>query len=63
MKDAGCDREIIIEICQLYTDGQIQDAVKVLRRHRCNLMEQLHESQSKVDCLDFLIRKMEKSQK
>ncbi|MDE6759158.1 MAG: hypothetical protein K2J90_00595 [Lachnospiraceae bacterium] len=63
MKDAGCDREIIIEICRLYTDGQIQDAVKVLRRHRCNLMEQLHESQSKVDCLDFLIRKMEKSQK
>ncbi|HBI62443.1 MAG TPA: hypothetical protein DDY31_14740 [Lachnospiraceae bacterium] len=61
MKDAGCDRETIIKICRLYAEGQIQDAVKVLRRHRCHLMEQLHESQSRVDCLDFLVRKMEKA--
>ena len=66
MKDAGCDREIITKICRLYADGQIQEVVKVLRRHRCNLMEQLHESQSKVDCLDFFgqetsnLRKMQK---
>ena len=63
MKDAGCNREIITKICRLYASGQIQDAVKVLRRHRCKLMEQLHESQGKVDCLDFLVRQMEKSQK
>lgn len=61
MKDAGCDRETITKICGLYAEGQIQDAVKVLRRHRCHLMEQLHESQSRVDCLDFLVRKMEKT--
>ena len=59
MKDAGCDSEIIERICGMYADGQIQDAVKILRRHRCHLMEQLHESQSKVDCLDFLVRQME----
>ena len=59
MKDAGCDNEIITKICRLYTEGQIQDAVKILRRHRCNLMEQLHESQNRVYCLDFLIRQME----
>lgn len=63
MKDAGCNSEIITRICRLYAGGQIQDAVKVLRRHRCKLMEQLHESQSKVDCLDFLVRQMEKSQR
>ncbi len=60
MKDAGCDKEIITKICRLYADGQIQDAVKVLRRHRCSLMEQLHESQNRVDCLDFLVRQMER---
>ena len=63
MKDAGCDREIITKICRLYADGQVQDAVKMLKRHRCHLMEQLHESQSRVDCLDFLVRQMEKSQR
>ena len=60
MKDAGCDKEIITKICRLYADGQIQEAVKVLRRHRCNLMEQLHENQNKVYCLDFLVRQMER---
>ena len=63
MKDAGCDMEIITKICRLYAAGQVQDAVKILRRHRCHLIEQLHESQSKVDCLDFLVRQMEKSQR
>ena len=63
MKDAGCDKEIITTICRMYAAGQIEDAVKVLRRHRCFLMEQLHESQSKVDCLDFLVRQMESVQR
>ena len=60
MKDAGCDKEVITKICRLYADGQVQDAVKMLRRHRCHLIEQLHESQSKVDCLDFLVKKKKK---
>ena len=63
LKDASCDGETITKICKLYENGQICDVVKVLRRQRCNLMMQLHESQRKVDCLDFLIRKMEKSQR
>ena len=63
MKDAGCDREIITKICRLYADGQVQDALKMLKRHRCHLMEQLHESQSRVDCLDFLVKKKKKSQR
>ena len=53
--------ETILEVCRLYDNGQIQDAVKTLRKHRCTLMEKLHESQEKVDCLDFLVRRMEKA--
>ena len=60
MKDAGCDEKFITKICRLYADGQVPDAVKMLKWHRCYLMEQLHESQSRVDCLDFLVRQMEK---
>lgn len=59
MRDAGCGQETIQKIYRLYTDGQVKDAVKILRQHRCSLMEQLHESQGRVDCLDFLVRKME----
>lgn len=51
---------MIARICRLYKNGQIQDIVKTLRRHRCNLMDSLHKSQEKVDCLDFLIWNIEK---
>ena len=61
MRDAGCEEETIAKVYRLYADGQVDDAVKILRRHRCCLMEQLHESQGKVDCLDFLVRRLEKT--
>ncbi|MCM1539742.1 MAG: hypothetical protein NC121_00595 [Blautia sp.] len=60
--DAGCDADIIADICRLYDAGMIQDAVRVLRRHRCSLMDDLHESQSRVDCLDYLVYQLEKVQ-
>jgi hypothetical protein len=44
----------------LYGNGQVQDAIKMLRKHRCGLMDSLHKSQWRVDCLDFLVWRMEK---
>ena len=52
--------ETITEVCRLYGNGRVQDAVKTLRKHRCTLMDRLHESQERVDCLDFLVWRMEK---
>ena len=60
LADAGCDPETIGTVCMLYDSGQTREAVRVLRRHRCTLMDELHESQSKVDCLDFLLRNIHK---
>ena len=60
LKDAGCGSETVEKVCRLYSNGQIQDAVITLRRHRCSLMDSLHESQRRVDCLDFLVWRMEK---
>lgn len=61
LKDAGCNTDIISEVCLLCDAGEIQDAVKVLRRYRLSLMEHLHESQNRVDCLDFLVYQLEKT--
>ncbi len=44
----------------MYGNRQVQDAIKTLRKHRCSLMDSLHESQWRVDCLDFLVWRMEK---
>lgn len=63
LKDAGCSEQQMKDICSMYEDGRIQDMIRSLRCHRCRLMDQLHESQSKVDCLDFLVYQIEKEQK
>lgn len=63
LTDAGCDEGQISEICRLYESGDYETVIQKLRRHRCGLMDKLHESQGEVDCLDFLLRKIEKAKK
>ncbi|MCM1113166.1 MAG: hypothetical protein NC399_07940 [Muribaculum sp.] len=63
LKDAGCDADQIADLCGLCGTGQTEEAVRALRRHRCRLMERLHQSQKRVDCLDYLIHKLEKERK
>lgn len=63
LKDAGCGKEEIADVRRLYENGQTQDAVKKLRRYRCGLMDTLHKSQERVDCLDYLVRSMEKEKR
>lgn len=63
LKDAGCGSQTIETVCRLYRNGQVQEAVKTLRKYRCSLMDSLHESQGRVDCLDFLVWRMEKEKR
>lgn len=63
LKDAGCGDAEIADVCSLYEKGQIRDTVKKLRRYRCGLMDTLHKSQERVDCLDYLVRQMEKEER
>ncbi|MBQ1521812.1 MAG: hypothetical protein IIZ74_03525 [Erysipelotrichaceae bacterium] len=58
--DAGCDEAVMAEILELYQQGRIQEALLKMKKDRCRLMDQLHESGRKVDCMDYLIRKTEK---
>lgn len=63
LKDAGCDVDMISDICRLYEAGELPDMIKILRRYRCHLMDDLHESQNRVDCLDYLVYQLEKGLK
>ena len=39
--------------------GQLEELKKALRKQRCVLMDELHESQRKVDRIDTVIRQIE----
>ena len=61
LRDAGCGSGEVEKAKQLYVSGDTKALLRYLRICRCNRMEELHESQRKVDCLDFLIRQTVKT--
>ena len=56
LEDAGCSTEEIRSAELVCRSGDTEALLKCLRRCRCSRMEELHESQRRVDCLDYLIR-------
>ena len=57
LSDAGCGSEELLRAEQLYEAGDPGALIRFFRKCRCSRMEELHESQRRVDCLDFLIRR------
>ncbi len=58
MKDAGCTCEDISDVLNLIESEQVSEGIIRLRQYRCGLMNELHEQQKRVDCLDYLIMKL-----
>ena len=63
LTDNGCSREGALRAKALYEAGDIDGLIKYLRRCRCNLVEEMHDSQRKVDRMDYLIRQVQKEGK
>jgi hypothetical protein len=61
LKDAGCESGELEKAKQFYETGDTKSLLRHFRKCRCLRMEELHESQRKVDCLDFLIRQTVKT--
>lgn len=58
--DAGCSDASAAFVDQLVQTGRMTDALHKMKLIRCDLMDELHQSQRRVDCLDYLIRQTEK---
>ena len=61
LSDAGCASEELQKAKQLYEAGETEALIRYFRKCRCSRMDELHESQRKVDCLDYLIRQTMKA--
>ena len=51
------------EDLRLCRAGRLEELKKALRKQRCALMDEVHESQRKVDRIDTVIRQIEKELK
>ena len=63
LSDAGCSTETAERIGILYEAGSYDEVLHQMKKQRCVLIEQMHESQRRVDRMDFLIRNQEKQMK
>lgn len=62
MKDCGCDAEQTEEYLKLASEGCSQDQIYLLKRHRSQVMNQLHDVTRQVDCIDFVIHELEQEE-
>ena len=60
LTENGCSREGASRAKALYEAGDIDGLIKHLRKCRCDLLEEMHDSQRKVDRMDYLIRQAQK---
>ena len=60
MADAGCTADEINKAERILQAGNLSELARFLKQCRCGLLDKMHESQKRVDLMDYLIRKTEK---
>ena len=61
LTDAGCTQETIAAFLKASEAGQENESIRLLRQHRSKLLDHLHEDQKKLDCLDYLLYHLKKT--
>ena len=61
LTDLGCGETAVRQAEYLLEAGQTDALIRHLRLCRCGLMDAMHESQRRVDRMDYLIRQTEKT--
>ena len=58
--DAGCSKKRIADCMGYAKKGEWKNLLPVLAQHKKSLLEQVHTSEKQIDCLDFLIYRLNK---
>lgn len=58
--DAGCCEEKAESLLRKIKNGEIDGCLKQLSMHRCTLLNAMHKEQKCIDCLDYLLYRIEK---
>ena len=61
LSDIGLTDEQKRTASKLYDLGQNAELIRYLKKCRCGLIDEMHESQRKVDCMDLMIHRLEKN--
>ena len=60
LKDAGCDERITNNCMSFAKDGNLGAMLPILKQYRTTLLGSVRSGQKKLDCLDYLIYRIQK---
>ena len=58
--DAGCSENGIASCMDYAKKGELKNLLPVLAQHKKTLLERVHTSEKQIDCLDFLVHRLNK---
>ncbi len=58
--DAGCAPDIVCQCMSLTRKRDQAELIRVLSRHRQALLDTLHQSEKRIDCLGYLLHELKK---
>ncbi len=60
LRDSGCGKDTIKAFVEDLREEKYSEGLKLLAAHRRVLLDELHKEQKRIDCLDYLVYKMQK---
>lgn len=60
LKDAGCDTQTTEDCMSFVKAGNLEGMLPILQQYRKALLGTVRSGQKKIDCLDYLIYKIQK---
>lgn len=60
LEDAGCDKQTKEKCMVLFQSGNLRGILPLLSNYRKDLLSTVRSGQKKIDCLDYLIYKIQK---
>lgn len=58
--DAGCGSDAVQRYMDLVKKREYAELLRLLSRHRRELLDTVHQNEKRIDCLDYLIYHIEK---
>lgn len=60
--DAGCDQQTTEKCMTIVKQGSCAEMLPILSQHRTDLLRRVHFGQKQINCLDYLICKIQQEQ-
>lgn len=61
--DIGCEQTMIQHCIRLNIEHRTKELLATLQKQRKKLLERVHAGQKQVDCLDYLVKRIEKEKR